>query len=308
MAITLGGAGGGSEVNDQKFINSEESLITTSSGQKWLKSGTLSSDTTTYPDATSTFSGATYANTTFNISGQGTDPEGMANDGAGNFWICFNNEAYIRKYNSSFVYQNVQINLGSGADPRGLFYVASSAKTSSVSDGGVAVLYVALSNIGGVKRYNASTGAEMSGYITNAGNVRGVTVDSDNYVWTIESNGNVKKWNASDNTAAANFSTFGTAGTGDIFERDGFLWVISNSHVAHKYAKAGTNLVESFSLNPLSQPGGNFSGVTLTDTHLYYTAQNFAAAGRLLKFNIANAIGLSSSLAEAGSPLYTRIK
>jgi len=308
MAITLGGAGGGSEVNDQKFINSEESLITTSSGQKWLKSGTLSSDTTTYPDATSTFSGATYANTTFNISGQGTDPEGMANDGAGNFWICFNNEAYIRKYNSSFVYQNVQINLGSGADPRGLFYVASSAKTSSVSDGGVAVLYVALSNIGGVKRYNASTGAEMSGYITNAGNVRGVTVDSDNYVWTIESNGNVKKWNASDNTAAANFSTFGTAGGGDIFEKDGFLWAVSTTHVAHKYAKSGTNVNQSFVLNPTNTGGDGKAGITLTDTNLYYAHWYLSAAVGVQKYNINNDIGLSTSLFEAGSPLYTRIK
>ena len=303
MAITLGGAGGGSEVNDQKFINSDESLITTALGEKWLKSGTLSTDTTTYPDATSSFSSATYANTSYDISAQGSNVAGMANDGAGNFWICYRNSSYIRKYNSSFVYQNVQIDLGSGQDCEGLFYVASSANTS---DGGVAVLYVALPNIGGVKRYNASTGAVMSGYITGAGTVKGVTVDSDNIVWTIADNGNVSKWNASDNSSAG--GAFGSAGSGDIFEKDGFLWVISSSHVAHKYSKAGSNLSESFSLNPLSGGTGNFSGVTLTDTNLYYTSQNFTAAGRLLKFDIVNAIGLSTSLAEAGSPLYTRIK
>jgi len=299
-------SGGGSEVNDQKFINSDESLITTALGEKWLKSGTLSTDTTTYPDATSGFSSATYANTSYDISAQGSNVAGMANDGAGNFWICYRNSSYIRKYNSSFVYQNVQIDLGSGQDCEGLFYVASSAKTSSTSDGGVAVLYVALPNIGGVKRYNASTGAVMSGYITGAGTVKGVTVDSDNIVWTIASNGNVNKWNASDNSSAG--GAFGSAGSGDIFEKDGFLWVISSSHVAHKYSKAGSNLSESFSLNPLSGGTGNFSGVTLTDTNLYYTAQNFTAAGRLLKFDIVNAIGLGTSLAEAGSPLYTRIK
>lgn len=303
MAITLGGAGGGSEVNDQKFINSNESLITTASGEKWLQAGTLSTDTTTYPDATSTFSGATYANTSYDITGQGSDPAGMANDGAGNFWICYRNSSYIRKYNSSFVYQNVQIDLGSGNDCEGLFYVASSANTS---DGGVAVLYVALPNIGGVKRYNASTGAVMSGYITGAGTVKGVTVDSDNIVWTIASNGNVSKWNASDNSSAG--GAFGSAGIGDIFEREGFLWVISSSHVAHKYSKAGSNLSESFSLNPTSAGTGNRTGVTLTDTNLYYTGSHLAASVGVEKFNIVNAIGLGTSLDEAGSPLYTRIK
>ena len=303
MAITLGGAGGGSEVNDQKFINSAESSITTASGETWLQAGTLSTDTTTYPDATSSFSSATYANTSYDITGQGSIPAGMANDGAGNFWICYRNSSYIRKYNSSFVYQNVQIDLGSGNDCEGLFYVASSANTS---DGGVAVLYVALPNIGGVKRYNASTGAVMSGYITGAGTVKGVTVDSDNIVWTIASNGNVNKYNASDNTSAG--GAFGSAGTGGIFEKDGFLWVISSSHVAHKYSKAGSNLSQSFSLNPTSAGTGDQTGVTLTDTNLYYTGSHLAASVGVEKFNIVNAVGLGTSLDEAGSPLYTRIK
>lgn len=306
MAITLGGAGGGSEVNDQKFINSDESLITTASGETWLQAGTLSTDTTTYPDATSTFSGATYANTSYDISGQGLIPAGMANDGAGNFWICFRNASVIRKYNSSFVYQNVEIDLGSGNDCEGLFYVASSAKTSSVSDGGVAVLYVALPNIGGVKRYNASTGAVMSGYITGAGTVKGVTVDSDNIVWTIASNGNISKWNASDNSSAG--GSFSSAGGGDIFERDGFLWAISNTHVAHKYSKAGSNLSQSFSLNPTSVGGDGKAGITLTDTNLYYAHYYLVSTTGVLKFNLNSDIGLSTSLAEAGSPLYTRIK
>ena len=46
------GGGGGSEVNDTKYINSRTALITTESGEKWLQSGTLSTDTATYSDAT----------------------------------------------------------------------------------------------------------------------------------------------------------------------------------------------------------------------------------------------------------------
>tara|TARA_R110002167_G_C12615418_1_gene646276 strand:+ start:258 stop:1178 length:921 start_codon:yes stop_codon:yes gene_type:complete len=299
----IGGAGGGSEINDQKFINSTASLITTESGEKWLQSGTLSTDTTTYPDATTSFSSATYSNTSYNITGQGSTPAGMANDGAGNFWICFRGNSYIRKYNSSFVYQNVQINLGAGQDCEGMFYVASSA---NASDGGVAVLYVVLTNSGAVKRYNASTGAVMSGYITSTSTLKGVTVDSDNIVWTIASNGWTEQWKASDNSSAG--SAFGSLGRGDLFEKNGFLWLVSELHVAHKYSKQGAALGASFSLNPTSVGGTTFSGITLTDTHVYYTNSQLPAATGVLKFDNVFSLGLASSTSEAGSPLYTRIK
>ena len=56
MAITLGGASGGSEINDNKVINSLATLITTESGEKWLRSGTLDANTSAYPNATSLLS------------------------------------------------------------------------------------------------------------------------------------------------------------------------------------------------------------------------------------------------------------
>ena len=57
MAITLGGAGGGSEINDNKVINSTADSITTESGEVWLKSGVISGAVSTYPDATGVITG-----------------------------------------------------------------------------------------------------------------------------------------------------------------------------------------------------------------------------------------------------------
>jgi hypothetical protein len=63
-----GSGGGGSEVNDVKYIASTVDLITTESGEKWQKSGLLTnSDTTTYSDATS-FHGNIGTNTDSEVS------------------------------------------------------------------------------------------------------------------------------------------------------------------------------------------------------------------------------------------------
>jgi hypothetical protein len=50
--IGSSGGGGGSQVNDAKYINSSEDLIITDDGQHWQKSGITTTDSVLYPDAT----------------------------------------------------------------------------------------------------------------------------------------------------------------------------------------------------------------------------------------------------------------
>ena len=51
-SLISSGGGSGSEVNDNKYTHSAANLITTESGEVWLKGGVTETDVATYPDAT----------------------------------------------------------------------------------------------------------------------------------------------------------------------------------------------------------------------------------------------------------------
>ena len=155
-----GGGGGGSEVNDNKVINSFDSLITTASGEKWLQSGTLNSDTTTYADATSLTTGATYANTNWSIASQMTHPSGITWDGSF-FWVCDRlNTNAIFKYNAAGVYQSVNFTT-TDTENMGVFWDGSN-------------FYVAGSLAGVVHRYSSSGVKDTSWAITGLSGIVGV--------------------------------------------------------------------------------------------------------------------------------------
>jgi len=110
MAITLGGGGSASAVNEKKEFNSAENLITLDDGRVYLKGGVTSTDTATYPDASTKL---TYSGTSFSIASQGGLPISMTWDGT-YFWVLNNTSGgNVFKYNSSGVYQNVTFSVGS---------------------------------------------------------------------------------------------------------------------------------------------------------------------------------------------------
>ena len=68
----ISAGGGGSEVNDTKYIHSSANIITTESGEKWQKTGYAGNlDTTTYPNA-GTHSGSIGTTTDTEVSLAGT--------------------------------------------------------------------------------------------------------------------------------------------------------------------------------------------------------------------------------------------
>jgi len=74
-SLISSGGGGGSEVNDTKYIHSSANIITTESGEKWQKSGYVGNlDTTTYPNA-GTHSGSigTATDTEVSLAGTGSN-------------------------------------------------------------------------------------------------------------------------------------------------------------------------------------------------------------------------------------------
>ena len=149
MAISLGGGGSASQVNETIDINSAENLITLEDGRVYLKGGVTETDVATYPDATTELG---YSGVSFSLSAQTIYSRGITWDGshffvvdriynkvykytaAGvytgteyalsisntpnsitwdgtYFWIVTAGNDAVYKYNASFVYQNVTFSL-----------------------------------------------------------------------------------------------------------------------------------------------------------------------------------------------------
>lgn len=153
MAISLGGGGSASVINEVVYLNNTANTVTLADGRVYLKGGVAETTVASYPDATSSFG---YQGTTFSVS-QASRPAGLAYDGshlfvldrlgtptvkkyttagayvtsytvadAGgsnetsgivwdgtNFWILNGSEDRVYKYNSSFAYQNVNFSTAS---------------------------------------------------------------------------------------------------------------------------------------------------------------------------------------------------
>ena len=104
MAISLGGGGSASQINEIIYSNSTENLITLADGRVYLKGGVAETDTTTYPDATASMA---YSNVSINFAPTIGSAVGKSITWDGTyFWVIGTTTDKAYAYNSSFVYQN----------------------------------------------------------------------------------------------------------------------------------------------------------------------------------------------------------
>ena len=296
------GGGGGSEINDNKVINSGASLITTASGEKWLQSGTLSTATSTYPDATSLPSGATYTNTNWYVGFQAALPSGITWDGSF-FYVCDRTyNGFVYKYNSSGVYQNTSFT-SNGGENMGLTW-----------DG--TYFYMGNSDGGQVYRYNSSWTLQ-NWAITSVNGVTGVAVIGTTcYVYVQSYNGGGSPANtdvvvpftitSSGGTAGTPFSTNAQIGgqPQDLVTDGTYLYAVSRTGVVFQYTTSGVYTGSTFSVNPLSSSTTDFGGITFKGTELYSTN---ATDDRVFQFNVTNSVGIIDQVNTDGGTIYTRI-
>lgn len=102
-------SGGGSEVNDIKFITNSANLITTESGEVWLKGGVTETDVATYPDATAALA---YTGIFWVTYSQVTNEADIAYDGT-YLWVLGSANNAIYKYSTAGDYQNVTFSVAS---------------------------------------------------------------------------------------------------------------------------------------------------------------------------------------------------
>ena len=296
MAISLGGSSA-SQVNDNKVINSNANSITTESGEVWLKSGVVSTDTTTYPDATAFMSGATYTNTNWSVGSQMNLPSGITWDGSF-FYVCDRaNSGLVYKYNSEGVYQNISFT-SNGSENMGLTW-----------DG--TYFYMGESNGGYVYRYNSSFTLQ-NWSITSVSGVQGVAVIGS-VIYVLRNDGYIYAFNITSSGGTATGNNLNTAaqlgGAEQTLATDGeFLYAVSTSGVAYKYdpTPGGAGYLGiSFSVNPLSSTATERGGLVFKGTELYSTN---GQDDKVFKFNKALSVGVTSLVKSDGGKIYTRVK
>ena len=291
MAIKLGGAGGGSEVNDQKFINSTTNLITTESGEKWLKSGVTETSVSDYPNASKVISSIANGNSNFSVA---SAPKGIVAIGS-DIWILY--AASMQKFANTGGSALITIGTlgGSETNARGLGYDGTH-------------LYVVGDQYDWIARYttagvytNTSIGTSPSSTPRSAawdGLYFHVSQGASNEVYKI--------------TAAGVYSgqTYTVQASGcSLTVADGFIYAMRPDSTIDKYSTTGVFINTFAPYSFVSGVAGNSN--TTAYTGITYDGSNFwicvLSNEKAYKFTTTKVVGLTSSTSEAGSPLYSRI-
>ena len=288
MAISLGGGGSASQVNETIDINSAENLITLEDGRVYLKGGVTSTDLTTYPDATAELA---YSGVSFSLSGQTTGSRGITWDGS-HFFVVDQAANKVFKYTSAGVYTGTQYALSIGANPCGITW-----------DG--TYFWVVTVNNNAAYKYNASfVYQNVSFSLTSQGGLPIGIVWDDPYFWIVKSDKVVYKYNASFVYQNVSFNPTPQEANPTSIAWDGtHLWVIGfTNDTAFQYTTAG--VYTGTSISAASQET-NPRGLTFAGSDLWVTGLTANSA-----FKYAPQIGVTTSqnAPDRGHQNYIRIK
>ena len=281
-------SGGGSAVNDIKFANSTANLVTTESGEVWLKGGVTETDTTTYPDASTNVA---YSGVSFSLSAQTTNARGITWNGS-HFFVLNQSANKVYKYTAAGVYTGTEYALSIGSLPTGITW-----------DG--TYFWVVTTGNNKVFKYNASFVYQSIEFniATRTTDPAGITHDGT-HLWVIGSNANLSKWTTSGTDTGVNFDVSTHANGATSVAWDGiYLWIIGYVlDTAFQYTTAG--VYTGTSINAASQET-NPRGLTFAGSDLWVSGLTADSA-----FKYAPQIGIvARNLAGSGEGHnYVRIK
>ena len=288
MAIKLGAGSGGSNVNDVRFINNSDNLITTESGEVWLKGGVTETDVATYPDATSELA---YSGVSFSLSAQTTNARGITWNGS-HFFVVAQTANKVYKYTSAGVYTGTSYALSISNLPTGITW-----------DG--TYFWVVTTGDNKVYKYNASFVYQSIEFniATRTTDPAGITHDGT-HLWVMGTNANLSKWTTSGTDTGVNFSVSAQESGATSVAWDGtYLWVIGYVlDTAFQYTTAG--VYTGTSISAASQET-NPRGLTFAGSDLWVSGLTTNSA-----FKYAPQIGIvARNLAGSGEGHnYVRIK
>jgi len=287
----ISSGGGGSEVNDQKFINSTANLITTESGEKWLKSGVTETSVSDYPNASTVIS--TIANGSFNFSAASA-PKGIVAIGS-DIWVLYS--ASMQKFANTGGSALITIGTlgGSETNARGLGYDGTH-------------LYVVGDQYDWVARYNtAGVYLNSSFSTTPSSSPRSAAWDGSHFHVSQYSNNTVYKITAAGVYSGQSYTV--QASGCSLTVADGYIYAMRADSTIDKYSTGGVFINTLAGYSFVSGVAGNSSNTAYTG--ITYDGSNFwicvLSNEKAYKFTTTKVVGLTSSTSEAGSPLYSRI-
>jgi len=295
MAISLGGGGSASVINETINMNSAENLITLADGRVYLKGGVTETDVATYPDATSSLG---YSGTSFSTIGETTSFQDITWDGS-HFFVLDWSANKVFKYTSAGVYTGTEYALSIGSSPTGITW-----------DG--TYFWVVTTGNNKVYKYNASFVYQSIEFniATRTTDPSGITYDGT-HLWVVGTNENVSKWTTSGTDTGVNFSVTAqeTQARGVTFDGT-YLWVVgTNSAVgatqawAYQYNTSGVYQNVSFNVNAQDY---NTKGIVSVGTDFWTAGSSNNAV-----YKYAPQIGVnsvSSGYGLLGQQNYVRIK
>ena len=287
----IGGGGGGSEINDQKFINSTTNLITTESGEKWLKSGVTETSVASYPDASTVISSIADGSSPFVVT---SAPKGIVAIGS-DIWILY--ASSMQKFANTGGSALITISSlgGSETDARALGYDGTH-------------LYVVGGQYNWVAKYTTAGVYTNTSFQTNPAQApRSAAWDGTYFHISNYANSTVYKF-----TQAGVYSgqSYTVQGSGCFLTvADGHVYAMRPNSTIDKYSTSGSFLgifgAYAFVAGVTNNDGTSaHSGITYDGSNFWICVLNNQ---RAYKFTTTKVVGLTSSLAEAGSPLYARI-
>ena len=298
-----GSGGGGSEINDNKVINSGASLITTESGEKWLQSGTLSTATSTYPNATDSLTAMTLGSVAHSTSSQITNPRGLLWDGS-YFWVVATNPPRgIYKYNANGTYANVYIALSNvnlnvydlTTDGTNIYVVSQSSSNGNDET-------VTQHTMAGVATGTSFELATGTGFYT-----RGIAYFDNHFYIIQQDSGGTNIQSILKYTMAGVYVSTLASGLNQtqspwafMYHEGEFLLAENNGRV-YVYTSAGAYTGKVFNLNPGLD---NLKGLTYDGTKFWGISSSTNSFKDIIP---TRSLGLSSKVSTDGGVVYTRI-
>jgi hypothetical protein len=242
MPISLKTGSGGLPISAILPLNATQTIYTPEEGGVWLRSGTITDDLTTYPEATTVL--AAFFDNFFSHASEITDPSTVITNGT-DFWVIDGVARIAYKYDSAGAYTGTSVSIATTmSNPEGGIWDGTNYW---VTDGSADV----------VVQYDSSflaTGTEFDISAEIPSNAQGLAWDGTYFYIAGNSSKLIYRYNAAGVYAGFSFSFENeTTSVKDLEFFDGFLWVMEAGGKTFKYNLDGEYTGDFFEVAATSE-------------------------------------------------------
>ena len=297
MPISLKTGSGGLPISAVLPLNSTQTIYTPEEGGVWLRSGTITDDLTTYPEATPSL--AAFFDNFFSHASETNNHGGAVVTDGTDFWVIDRLASIAYKYDSAGAYTGTSVSIPT---------------TMSRPEGGTwdGTNYWVTDGIAGfVVQYDSSfsaTGTEfdISAEIPDSDNARGLAWDGTYFYIAGNSDRFIFRYDAAG--AYTNFSFgFQTEITSviDLEFFDGFLWVMEAGGRTFKFNLDGVYTWDSF--EPLATSDTTSPYAITSDSESFWIGGNNNGIVGVSEFTSYAGIAFPAFDTHSGKPLYVKV-